>query len=67
MAESKADHHLPIFAVEFDGPLHEVSEQRVRDAQKNELCDRFEFPLLRINSRYIDHQFRGMEPADMGY
>ncbi len=52
----------PLFAVEFDGPLHKTSEeQRERDAKKNEICERFQFPLLRINSRYINATYRGMD------
>jgi hypothetical protein len=47
--------------VEFDGPLHDSAEQKVRDTRKDILCERFEFPMLRINSAYIDRQFRGMD------
>jgi hypothetical protein len=55
-------HYEPLFAVEFDGPLHASSdEQRERDAKKNDLCEHFQFPLLRINSRYIDVKYRGMD------
>jgi len=38
----------PVFAVEFDGPLHEVGPQRTRDIRKNRLCAAAAFPLLRI-------------------
>src|SRR5262249_36754959 len=39
---------LPVFAVEFDGPLHELSPQELRDIRKNRLCAAVDFPLLRI-------------------
>jgi hypothetical protein len=51
----------PVFAVEFDGPLHRDQPQRERDHRKDSLSDRFDFPLLRINSNYIDRQFRGLD------
>ena len=51
----------PLFAVEFDGPTHKQPEQKARDARKNRLCERFGFPLLRINSRYLDDRYRGMD------
>lgn len=52
----------PLFAVEFDGPLHSTSrEQQDRDKKKNEICQQFHFPLLRINSRYINAKYRGMD------
>lgn len=44
---------LPLFAVEFDSPSHRTPVQRSRDAKKNVLCKRFEFPLLRINDNYL--------------
>jgi hypothetical protein len=53
--------HLPLFAVEFDGPGHRQQLQRERDSRKNALCDRFEFPLLRINARYLPRRYRDMD------
>ncbi len=41
----------PLFAVEFDGPQHRLSEQAERDARKNELSRRFELLLFRVESR----------------
>lgn len=56
------DGYTPLFAVEFDGPLHKMDLLiRARDAKKNKICERFEFPLLRVNSRYIDETYRGMD------
>lgn len=50
--------NLPLFAVEFDGPLHEVATQAARDSLKDALCDQFELPLLRVNSRYLEKKYR---------
>jgi len=56
------DHeHTPLFAVEFDGPLHVDPEQKQRDQNKNWLCERFELPLLRINLNYLNKSYRGMD------
>lgn len=49
--------HIPIFAVEFDGPGHKSADAKRRDQLKNELCDHFEFQLLRINQRYFSPTF----------
>ena len=43
--------HVPLFAVEFDGPQHEDAPQIERDIQKNELSHRFHLPLLRVNAK----------------
>jgi hypothetical protein len=51
----------PLFAVEFDGPSHQENDQRRRDKIKNGLCDRFSFPLLRIQARHVNKDFRGMD------
>jgi hypothetical protein len=45
--------HVPLFAVEFDGPSHKTDSQKNRDAKKARLCHHLEFPLLRINARYL--------------
>ncbi len=49
--------HVPIFAVEFDGPSHKDAEQKARDILKDELCRRFAFPILRINSNHLSHVY----------
>jgi Protein of unknown function (DUF2726) len=54
------DDILPLFAVEFDGITHLAAEQQQRDTKKNLLCKQFEFPLLRINSRYLEGKYRGL-------
>lgn len=53
--------HTPLFAVEFDGNTHRSNEQKRRDTIKNNLCDRFQLPLLRINSRYLVQKYRNMD------
>jgi len=50
--------HQPLFAVEFDGDGHNTAVQTARDRKKDSLCDRFTFPLLRINSRYLNQRYR---------
>jgi hypothetical protein len=51
----------PLFAVEFDGETHKTELQRDRDRKKNQLCERFCLPLLRINSRYLVRKYRQMD------
>jgi hypothetical protein len=53
--------HTPLFAVEFDGPGHDSSDQQHRDSQKNLLCEYFCFPLLRINARYLPQKYRNFD------
>jgi len=55
------DAHTPLFAVEFDGSLHTKRKQQDRDKIKNQLCRKFDFPLLRINSNYLKKAYRGMD------
>lgn len=47
----------PIYAVEFDGRFHATAVQQERDRKKDELCRRADFPILRINSRYLSKEF----------
>ncbi len=51
----------PLFAVEFDGPSHSESVQKVRDSQKNLLCEKFQCPILRVNARYLSKKYRNMD------
>ncbi|WKZ78768.1 MAG: DUF2726 domain-containing protein [Candidatus Kapaibacterium sp.] len=54
--------HQPLFSVEFDGPLHDLSQkQKDRDRLKSDLCSHFEYSLLRINSRYLSGEYRGLD------
>jgi len=50
----------PLFAVEFDGPTHDDKLQKSRDINKNQLCERFNLPLLRVNARCLSENFRTM-------
>jgi hypothetical protein len=53
--------HLPLFAVEFDGESHKDPTQKSRDIKKLTLCDKFSFPILRINSKYINRKYRNLD------
>jgi len=47
---------IPVFAVEFDGPLHETDDQtEERDILKNRLCRAAGLPLLRITSTALEY------------
>lgn len=50
----------PLFAVEFDGELHQTLTQVKRDEMKNALCQRFNFPILRITSEHLTNQDTNM-------
>lgn len=47
----------PVYAIEFDGNFHTTPVQLARDVKKDELCRRDNFPILRINSRYLSKEF----------
>ena len=55
------ENHTPLFSIEFDGPFHVNDKQIQRDRYKNELCAFFNFPLLRINSNYLERKYRGFD------
>jgi hypothetical protein len=46
--------HMPLLAVEFDGPIHQDSAQAERDAKKDELAKWFGFDLIRIGYPDLD-------------
>ena len=50
-----------LFAVEFDGPSHKNEKQKIRDRKKIYLSDKFNLPLLRIKSSYLNKQYRGFD------
>jgi len=52
---------LPLFAVEFDGKFHRTETQKFRDQIKNRLVSRFDLPLLRINTRYLEKKYRNLD------
>ncbi|PED69294.1 DUF2726 domain-containing protein [Bacillus pseudomycoides] len=52
---------LPLFAVEFDGKFHRTETQKFRDEIKNRLVKRFDLPLLRINSLYLEEKYRNLD------
>jgi hypothetical protein len=46
---------VPLFVVEFDGPVHRHFEKRIRaDIRKNRLCHLAELPLIRISDAELD-------------
>jgi len=53
--------HEPQFCVEFDGPTHRNKEQIRRDEIKNKLLEHFDMPYLRINGRYLENRYRGLD------
>jgi len=55
------EEHTPLFAVEFDGISHRTKNQQLRDNKKNKICQKFDFPLLRINSNYLLKKYRNMD------
>ncbi|SHK65975.1 DUF2726 domain-containing protein [Alicyclobacillus tolerans] len=51
----------PLSAVEFDGVQHVQSPKQIeRDKKKDALCERFDMPLLRINTEYLNDYYRQM-------
>jgi hypothetical protein len=54
--------YFPLFSVEYDGPQHKTDSRQIqRDLMKNGICEQSNHPLLRINSRYLDRDFRGLD------
>lgn len=47
----------PLFAVEYDGPSHNSAKQKGRDEKKDRLCNYFNFPILRIDSSYLNKRY----------
>ncbi len=47
----------PVYAIEFDGPLHATSVQAARDVQKYELCRLGGLPILRIHAAHVTKTF----------
>lgn len=52
---------IPLFAVEFDGPTHKDLTQKERDRKKDKICELLDFPILRINSKYLEQKYRGID------
>lgn len=54
--------YMPIFSVEYDGKQHRYDKKQIdNDKFKDSLCERFSHPILRINSRYIDREYKGID------
>jgi Protein of unknown function (DUF2726) len=56
-----AEGDTPLFAVEFDGESHLAPAQMDRDRLKDQLCQRFGLPLIRINARFLTKSYRQMD------
>lgn len=55
------DEQEPQFCVEFDGPSHREEAQIRRDEIKNDLLTRFDMPYMRINAKYLEDRYRGLD------
>lgn len=54
--------YQPLFSVEYDGKQHKTDKTQIKnDELKNEICDYFNYPILRINSNYINKQYKGID------
>ena len=54
--------YSPLFSVEYDGEWHKRDATQIkRDGMKESICDRADHALLRINSRYLNREFRGLD------
>jgi hypothetical protein len=51
----------PQFCIEFDGPSHRDEAQIKRDEIKNHLLARFDMPYMRINAKYLEDKYRGLD------
>jgi hypothetical protein len=47
------DDHMPLFAVEFDGPSHDDPDVKRRDALKDAICAKLGMPLLRVREEHL--------------
>lgn len=54
-----AESHLPVLAVEYDGPQHLTDQRQIeRDRIKDKLCEAAELPLLRIDNLFTRKEGR---------
>lgn len=52
---------LPLFGVELDGSLHDKDNRVIKnDILKNNICERFSFPLLRINAAFVTRKIKDL-------
>lgn len=54
----------PIFAVEYDGPVHSRNRKIKNDRLKAEICEICEFPLLRIDDNLLHANILGQDLID---
>ncbi|MBP3140240.1 DUF2726 domain-containing protein [Aliivibrio fischeri] len=54
--------YQPIFVVEYDGVQHKTEKRQINnDLMKNNICKRFNLPILRANFNYISRKFKGID------
>lgn len=54
--------YMPLFSVEYDGKQHKFNKKQIEnDNLKDSLCEKFKHPILRINSKYIDREYKGID------
>lgn len=54
--------HLPLFAVEFDGPHHDSEPRaRINDMKKNAVCEKLDFPIARVRDEHLFQKARGVD------
>jgi hypothetical protein len=54
--------HIPVFAVEFDGPHHESDVRAsANDKKKNAICEKLGLPLARVKDEHIFKKARGVD------
>lgn len=47
--------HIPIFAVEFDGPHHFLYEKKqISDIRKNRICQIAQLPMIRVSDEHLE-------------
>lgn len=53
------DKHMPLFAVEFDGPHHKIYDKKIKsDIRKNRICQIANLPLIRVSDAHlIQHDY----------
>lgn len=56
------DNYMPLFSVEYDGKQHTTDVKQIKkDRLKDSLCEKFNHPILRINSNYINRKYKGID------
>jgi len=51
----------PLFAIEFDGPVHQRGIKQQIDRTKNSICEKYGFPILRIDHDLLNAQIENVD------